>query len=268
MKRRFINKISILLFGILVAVLLGGCALFESVNLTSEQSDLVAEYAAGKLLQYEKGHENGIEQVKDLNFDELNPNYLPEEEEELFPVSDLEDNPFADPVDSESDFNDDGSVIDEGFIPEDAVIDPPVVSSKSISEVLGIEGAEVVFDRTEECNKYPNDDGGLYLSMKATQGKKLLITHFYVENSSDEDVNVFTNSDDFKVRISVNGGSKVRGDVTLLDNDLMNFSNIIPAHGAVDGVFVFEINEDLEISTLDLILMDSENAENVYRLIG
>lgn len=273
MNKGLIRKISLVICGVLVASFFTGCDIFETVNLSSEQSELVAEYAAGKLLQYEKGHKNGIEQVKDLNFEELNPGYVPPEEDNpLAPNIDMSDNPLLQkPENQESEgyVNEDNSDIDQPIVPDDeAVVDSPAIPTKSIAESLGVDNASIEFDSVELLKKYPNDDSQLVLSMKATEGKDLLIAHFNVENSGDEDINVSTNNDNFRARISINGGSKVRGDVTLLDNDLMNYSNTIPAHSSAGAVFVFEVKAGEQISTLDLIIVDSESNEQRFRLIG
>ena len=265
MKKQLISKISLLTLVVLVLSSFCGCSFFETVNLDSEQSELVAEYAAGKLLQYQKGHENGIEQVKDLNFDELNPDYVPPEEEnpeepESTLVTNVEEQI---PEDGDEEFLDgQDALVDEQAVP---VVESP---SKSIAEVLGNPNVVVNFDVAEICKKYPNDDSQLYLSMKATEGKVLLIAHFSIENLGAESTDFVTDSESFKVRISVNGGKKVRGDITLLDNDLMNYSKTIEPQGVEEGVFAFEIDEVTDISTLDLILIDNENTEIKYRLIG
>ena len=265
MKKQLNVKISLLITAVAILSSFSGCAFFETVNLDPEQSELVAEYAAGKLLQYQKGHENGIEQVKDLNFDELNPDYVPPEEENPeAEESDLITN-VEEPMPEESE----GETIDEGEALVDEEIAPIAQTpSKSIAEVLGNPEISVIFENAELCKKYPNDDSQLYLSMKATEGKVLLITHFRIENPGSESVNFVTDSESFKVRISVNGGKKIRGDITLLENDLMNYSQTIEPQGVAEGVFAYEIDEVTDVSTLDLILIDSENTEIKYSLIG
>ena len=46
-------------------LLLTGCELVPSVNLTEEQSELVVEYAAGLLMKYDANHVNGLMKITD-----------------------------------------------------------------------------------------------------------------------------------------------------------------------------------------------------------
>jgi len=102
--------------------------------------------------------------------------------------------------------------------------------------------------------------------MKAASGKELLILHFALSNPTDQDVEVHTDSDNFKVRLNLNGGERLRGDVTFLDNDLMNYSGVLTGGSSVDAVLVFEIPEGEEVSSMDLLIV-VDGAEEKYSLM-
>lgn len=272
MNKGLLRKIS--LFTVLVMGLSGlcGCSFFQSVNLDDEQTELVAEYAAGKLLQYSKGHENGIEQVQDLNFEELNPGYVAPEEE--IQETDTEENIApSEKASSENEVVDENT--DEGaLVPEisgddsEPLVDVPEIATKSIADVFNMEGTDVSYNYYESCKTYPESSDSLVFSMKAATGKDLLILHFNVMNTSSGPVQISNDSDDFKVRASVNGGKKIRGELTFLDNDLMNYSKTLEAGETADTILVFETDEGTEILSLDLILIDNEQSEHTYRLFG
>lgn len=275
MSRLLNKKTELVLLALACVSCLTGCALSQSVNLTDEQNELVAEYAAGKLLQYSKGHENGIEKVKDINFDELNPGYVSPEEEaaalteeetsnEVIPDIEAEDTQTEEGQ-GESPAEDELDALVEALEP---ITDVPQPISASLGEVLGVPEAEIVYDHYDICKTYPNDEDQLAFSMKSSAGKDLLIVHFNLLNPTGSDLSVNTVSDDFKVRISVNGGPKNQGDLTLLENDLMNYSGVLSPGDARDTVFVFEIDEGTEIGTLDLIIIDSESNTHQYRILG
>ena len=266
-------------FSVTVAIgslLLAGCDMSSSVNLSSEQNELVAEYAAGKLLQYNKGHENGIEHVNDINFSEVNPGYVAPEEEEPETEDELMQSPLIEEtdnqgtediesVDSETSFEESADAIVDAT---EALVDVPVVSTQKIGEALGLPEVEITYNNYELCKTYPTDETQLVFSMKASDGKELMIVHFNLSNPTCSDINVNTGTEDFKSRISVNGSSKIRGELTFLENDLLNCSDVILPGEVHDMVLVFEVDEGIAIDTLDLIIIDKDKSENAYRLIG
>ena len=238
---------------------LSGCAIVPSLELTAEEQSLVAEYAAGKLLEYAKGHPGGLMILEDVDRTEVNPGLKkeePEPEPEPLVPAPVPETPLPPPEDgiSETPAEPSGDALVDS--PDDAV----AAATKPIAEALGIENAEVEFDRAETLATYP-DDGELAFSMKAAPGKKLLIAHFALSNPGSEEVNVHTDSTGFKVRLRVNGGDKIRCDVTFLDNDLMNYDGLLTPGASVDSVLVFEVDENTEVETMDLIII--ENGEEM-----
>ncbi len=251
------------------SLMLSGCGMIPSLNLTEEQSNLVAEYAAGKLIEYVKGHPGGLMNLEDVDRSEVNPGLKKEEEEaeELPPLLPGSDEIPAPAPPDEIVPND-----DEGFTPEssgeEALVDAPVVDTppaKSLAEALGIEGADLTYDHYERAVTYP-DNTELAFTMKAAPGKELLIVHFVLSNPGGSDINAYTDSSNFKVRMMVNGTDKIRGDVTFLDNDLMNYQGLLTPDAQVDSVLVFEVKEGTEINSMDLLIVD-DDAENKYPLM-
>lgn len=236
---------------------LSGCSLTPSLSLTQEQSDLVAEYAAGLVVKYQKGHEMGFSPV-------------------------TEDEPVTDtnqiPVDSEM-------IESEGVIPEDSVEttdsseDIPVVSvvseNSSVSpevpmgQIFGVTGFDVSYSNYEFQKIYPpQESADLVFSMQASPGMELLIIHFNVTNGN-ETVSAFNSVDTgVKARVVINGGERIPAQTTILMNDLLMFSDEVAPYGMVDAVLVFEVPEDTQqtITSLDLILVDNDG-DNSYKLM-
>ena len=264
-------KISYVLIVVLCAATLSGCNLVPSLELTDEQSTLIAEYAAGKLLEYAKGHPGGLMLVEDIDRADVNPGMKKEEpsedtfvpgqlpgtvEDEVPPlIPDDQSGEVAAPENPSSD--------SEALVaaPDEASAEP----TKSIAEALGIEGAQITYDRYETTMTYP-DNTELAFTMKAAPGKELLIVHFVLSNPGDEEINAYTDSSNFKVRLLLNGSEKLRGDVTFLDNDLMNYQGLLTPGAQVDSVLVFEIKEGSEVSSMDLLIVEDEG-EQSYKLM-
>ncbi len=256
---------------VLSSTILTGCEIVPSLNITEEQSTLIAEYAAGKLIEYAKGHPGGLMILEDVDRSEVNPGLKKEEE----PVPTLAPAPLpgADAVvpPPEGDVppaEGDNPAPDNGA--EDALVDSPEGSTplptKSIGEAFGIPGADIQYDHYEVCSNYPENGEELAFSMKAATGKELLVTHFKLSNPGPEEINAHTDSTNLKVRLMLNGTDKLRVDVTFLDNDLMNYDELISTGESEDAVLVFEIPSGTQVSTLDLIVV-GDDGEQTYNIL-
>lgn len=264
MSKRIIRTISYMLAAAVSCITLSGCSVVPSLNITDEQRTLIAEYAAGKLIEYAKGHPGGLVKLDDIDYSEVNPGIKKEEE------------PAEVVLPEQPSLPETGEMLPEGEdtpVPEgtegDALVDSPDITdvpTKSPSEALGIDGAEITYDHYEVSKTYPENATELALSMKAASGKELLVVHFALSNPGSEDVIVHTDSNNFKVRMMLNGNDKLRGDITFLDNDLMNYEGLLTPGSSVDAVLVFEMPEGTEVTSLDLLIVDDEG-EQTYTLV-
>lgn len=257
----------------LLSVTLCGCDIVPSLSLTEEQSALVAEFAAGKLLEYVKGHPGGLMILEDVDRTEVNPGLKKPEEEPAPLPGTLPGQPVEDQVPpdmpqapaQEDGNNDKPNDTSDG----DALVETPVVDelpTMTLAEALGINGADIKYDHNEITSTYPENATELAFSMKAAPGKELLVVHFALSNPGSGDVEAYTDSSNFKVRLLVNGSEKIRGDVTFLDNDLMNYRGTITAGASVDSVLVFEVPEGTKIDSMDLLIV-VDGKEQKYKLV-
>lgn len=269
MNKRVLRTIAYIILTVMLASGLTGCGLVPSLNLTEEQSNLIAEYAAGKLIEYAKGHPGGLMILEDVDRADVNPGMKKEEPPQ--PTLPGTVPPPAEPVTPVQE----GPGPEEGDTPpdpsgEEALVDAPedvsAIPTKSIADALGINGAELTYDRYELASTYPENDTELAFSMKAAPGKELLIVHFLLTNNGDSDIEAYTDSSNFKVRLLVNGSDKLRGDVTFLDNDLMNYKGLLTPGAQVDAVLVFEVAEGTEVNSIDLLILEDGN-EQKYKIM-
>ncbi|MCR5302266.1 MAG: hypothetical protein K6E49_07470 [Lachnospiraceae bacterium] len=273
MKKRLIRTITYILTFVIVSISMSACSVVPSLDISDEQRTLVAEYAAGKLIEYVKGHPGGLMRLDDIDYSQVNPGMQTEEEPAEVALPGLPPDDATGEVPSP----DESAPSDEVMPPDDsaatdqeALVDAPdevpETPSKSPSEALGIEGAELTYDHYEVSDSYPADESELVLSMKAASGKELLIVHFALSNPGAEDLIVHTDSSNFKVRAMLNDTEKLRGDITFLDNDLMNYEGILTPGSTVDTVLVFEMTAGTAIDSLDLLIVDDEG-ELSYTLV-
>jgi hypothetical protein len=263
MKRKLLITIAYVAVSVF---LLTGCGFIPSLEVTDEQRSLIAEYAAGKLIEYVKGHPGGLMILEDVDRADVNPGLQKEEPEPTpgaLPGQPLEPIPAPDTALPDE-------VPEEAVPGQDALVETPegadAAPTKTIAEALGLNGATVTYDYYEITSTYPENAVELAFSMKAAKGKELLVTHFTLANPGDSDIDAYSDSSNFKVRLLVNGSDKIRGDVTFLDNDLMNYRGLLTPGSTVDSVLVFEVPSDTEITSMDLIIV-VDDAEQIYKLL-
>lgn len=275
MDRKQIRTIAYISLCLLLLLSLCGCNIVPSLQLTEEQGTLVAEYAAGKLMEYAKGHPGGLMSVQDIDRSDVNPGMQKEEPEPTLPPLPAEEPENApdmpdEAVDTPEDQGEDSPEADITDVSQEPLVEAPedvsAVPDRSIAQALGIEGADVVYDHYDIASTYPPNDMELAFSMKAAPGKELLVVHFNLSNPGGEEIEAYTDSSDFKIRLLLNGSEKLRADVTFLDNDLMNYRGQLTPGAVVDSVIVFEIPEGGQVSSMDLLILDGET-ENKYPLM-
>lgn len=260
MRRKVKSAITYIMVCI-AAVLLTGCDLVPTLDLSEEESTLIAEYAAGKLLEYAKGHPGGLMTVEDIDRADVNPGMKKTEEEpEEQPAMPVPQDGDLMPPAQEGDMDGtDGALESDDNSEQEALIDALAdISAEpaiSLEEALGTGEAALSYDHYEIAATYPPNDTEIAFSMKAAAGKELLVLHFIMSNPTDHDIEVRTDSDNFKVRLALNGSDRLRGDITFLDNDLMNYSGILEPSAAADTVLVFEIPEGGGVSSMDLLIV-------------
>lgn len=234
---------------IVTAVSFTGCGLFPEVDVTEEESRLIAEYAAGLLLKYESGHEIGLEKIKEEPIEEAPvEETMNEAGEEAAPAPTVEES------------------IPETQETAEAAL--PAGSAVPMAEAMGLSGFDVTFKNYEVCDIYPEEESeDMFFSMQAAPGKDLLIAHFDVVNSSENDQLCNMVDSDVMFRLIVNDSERINEQMTILLNDLKQYQDTIAGFGTVDTVLVFEIEEGAQenFTSLQLLVKDGDT-ENTYPL--
>lgn len=242
----------------LCLAMLSGCSLIPTINTSDEDTELVAEYAAGLLVKYNKGHSMGLTRVDDLDISQLyitpTPTPMPVIEIDIVPEDENETETEVNDLTEESDVS--------NKKPEKEVIPPP-----PLNEAFGFSNASLELSNIERCDSYPNDDEELLFSMSASEGNDLLIAHFNLTNVSSETQNFMTGLNGYKVRTVINGEEKYRCTFTILPNDMTSFSGNLEAGEVKDVVLVFEVPSSLDIYSMDLMLVNGPDIRE-YPLYG
>lgn len=219
----------------LMSIMLTGCEMMPELQTTEEQNELIAEYVAGVLLKYNKGHAAGITKIYEEVTEEE-----PEAEDSLAPAK----TEAPDTAEAQT---------------ESLPVPETVEIKKDLSEAIGTNGVQVQYKSYELCAEYPGSDSSeMYFSLQAAPGRTLLIAHFELSNQTGEDIECDILHTGTLFRLYVNGERRINEQATILMNDMKQFSKTMHPGESEDAVLVFELDEELaaSISSLDLIVSD------------
>ena len=194
---------SLALSAVLCAVLATGCS--KGVDLTTEQNNAIANYAARLI-------------VKTTRVDYT---YIPD-------IKDIDDTVDAD---GETETDENGNVI------------APIHDYSVLAEYMNMEGIEITYKDCVIGKEYP-DDGETLFVIEAEPGNDLVAVEYNLTNITDSDItySVADESPVFRLRT---GSSTVMSFKNLLRNDFSNMKNFtIGAGETVTAVVVFEVDED------------------------
>lgn len=234
----------------MTAALLTGCA-DAMPTLTQEESDMIAEYAAGLLLKYSSNYDYRLVDEETI----AAAIQAAELEQALLEASQEQENGEEESTEPEN---------PETAASETESTEPETEEAVTITEdldadlaqLLGIEGISMQYQSYGVYDSYPESSKGF--SVDAAQGKKLLVVRFDIENTAAEEVycNLFDYS--LRIRFQINGASE-SALTTMLPNDIGSYMETLPAGEIREIVAVAEIDgiSEEEIETLEMYITDS-----------
>lgn len=231
------------------ACMLTGC-IDSMPDMTEEQSELVAEYAADMLLKYSPNYHYRIADEEEVASAEAEMETSQEEEtmqEESQPSQDLSQTGSGESV----------SVGAETSVEDGSEYD--------LAAFFGMDQFSIMYASCEVTDAYPNAESGAGFSVTAPQGYNLLVLHFDVENLGEEAAQCDLFDQINKVRVNVNDAGYVQALSTLLTNDLTTYMEDIPAGEVADAVVVVPVEQtDLdEIQTAVMQITTQDSVVNI-----
>lgn len=242
----------------LAACSLSACSIVPTLSLTDEQAELIAEYSAGLLLKYNKGHALGLVPMKAEDF-------IDEPEEENFA---LEEVPAIEENEPEEAAKIISTDLEGEALNEVGDVQDTVTSSVPMAQAFGVEEFDVAYTGSEFADIYPEETGeDMVFSMQASEGKTLMILHFNLTNTAEEAVSCSIADNDIKARLVIDGDKRIPALTTILLNDLLTYSDEVAGYGMVDTVIVFEVDEAVAASahSISLVLVNGDG-EQIYAL--
>lgn len=243
---------------VIITCIMTGCV-DNMPDMTQEQTDLIAEYAADLLLKYSPNYNYKIadeETVEEALAQESTEESTEEDTEEISSQSEDEKTTET-PNEEMSEIAQEDSDSEEGtdhesVTPEEA----------DIAGLLAMDEFEISYASFEIADSYPKDGTGFVI--KAPQGKQLLIVHFDVKNASSESKTCDIFEKETVVRVNINEAGYRETMSTLLVNDFSTYMEELAGNETKDVVAVIAINEasEEEISSMTLrITCGDENLD-------
>lgn len=227
---------------ILVASMLCGCT--DAIpQLTEDESAMVSEYAAAKLLSYDKMYHSRL-----LDDEQLLKAQTEREEKiarENAIAEYLKSQAEEDAKESEQSDSADGQSGEKG----------EAKPQKSLAEVLGLDGIEVTYLKKEICDTYPSDAGQIsgnnvndplaaFFAMNATPGHKLLVAKYEISNTTSGEAGVDMLSKKVRFAFSADSFKKKSALVTMLEDDFSTMSRTLLPGEKMEVAILGEIPAD------------------------
>lgn len=273
MKSKNNKAVLIVAISVIMTLLLTGCDLFMTLNITDEQQELVAEYAAGLLRKYDK---NGVS-LKDPAKEEAEEEAETEEAETA--DSDTSEPGVSEPetsepeADSETPSDIGTEEVDPAIFNEDetAIGDAPSYEDISamgstLGNAVGYPQVDMSYTGYEVCDRYPDqEDNSWLVSMSASEGNKLIVVHVNIANNSGEEQECDILNAGKSYRLLINDSIRVNESISVMMDAFGQYSCSMAPGQSDDTVLIFETSEDntADIGTLSLVVRDSSGSESI-----
>jgi len=266
-----VKKGKLLGMTVMVALLLTGCV-DNMPDMTKEQSELVAEYAAGLLLKYSPNYEYGLADDDVLAEDET----IAEETETAVEESSVEESSTEKATEStkveetepvteiEIHVGADKTEPDVLYIP---INNTEKVELKEnpyeveLAEVINAADMGVRYTHYELCSEYPSGSSDSGFTVQPQEGKKLLVIHFELENKAEDTLSCDLFDSGIRMKVNLNDKGFQKTMSTLLMNDITTYIEEIKVGASTDVVTVMEVDiaSEEEIASLNLLMECGEN---------
>jgi hypothetical protein len=202
---------------------LSGCV--NEYNLTDKQSDEVAEYMAGTLLENDKEYDQKLILPDNVQTEDINTAAVTQSPSQ----TSLPDNTA-----SESDNNNAAET----------------KKNYTLTEVIGKKGFSVKYIAYKLTEAYPENAESTYFTIEPRENYKLLVLSFKVTNTADKAKTFSPSNDDILYKLKVNDSTTYKPLLTLLKNDLQYIEVNIGSGESKNVLLVFEVPKASDLSAM------------------
>lgn len=210
-----------------------GCA--STLKITDTQSDMVAEYAAGLVLKYDRYYEDEY----------IEPTIMVEEV--VIPSVSTPTPTVA--IASTDNKSSNGKTLGTSQKTEENL-----QANADFTEVIGIKGLSIEYSDYEIRENLSDP----YFTIESGEGKKLLIVTFSVKNTTSKDVKLNLENADIEYQLDIENGTFQKPLLTFLENDLRLIDTVIKAKSTIETVLVFNVSDDINVKNVNAIISQKD----------
>lgn len=257
MSKRFF---SLILLSFLLAILTG-CG--SVIDLTEDETRLIAEYAAELLLKYDVNYNDRLDEG-DKAAAEME---LEESDTEMASSEEISSQEIVTTETSEEK----GQNVDSRIGAEETSgeQDISVGTESDIAKIAGLEGASITYKDYLITDQYPaTDEDGEFIYLEASEGYQLLVIRFGVTNLTEQSQEISLIDRELDYRIVCNGDKAANPMLTILMNDLGTLETTVNPGEEQETVLIFQIADDMKdkLQTMEL-KVQYNGIENVITIL-
>ena len=269
--------------GIIVILSLFAVGCTKTIELTDEESKLVAEYAAELLLKYDRNNDS---KYYNDEYSDRDPFATTEyvTTEALTTEAVTTEVAATEVATTEMPELDDGSQggLDVGTgdgeqLESEGVIDSNSNTTENVSgivadagkdydlaELFGIDSISIKYEYYMVLDEYPSyDRDGVFITIEAPQGYKLVVLKFKLENKTNDDQFVDLYSKDIDYRIIIDDSKSAKQMLTILMDDLYTYEGTVEGSMYKEAVLLFQVSDDIALNMQDVKLKSIYNDQDV-----
>lgn len=260
---------------VILSLFVGGCV--KTIELTDEESKLVAEYAAELLLKYDRNNDS---KYYNDEYSDIDPFATTEflTTEALTTEAIITEEPTTQENQPENPEQSGNSDITGGQpLEQEGVVNSNSNTTENVSGVvadadknfnlgafIGEDKVSIKYEYYMVLDEYPSyDQDGVFITIEAPQGYKLIVVKFKLENLTNEDQQLDLYSKDVDYRIIVDNSKSAKQMLTILIDDLYTYEGTVVASMYNEAVLLFQVSEDIALNVEDLKLKATYNGEDV-----
>lgn len=224
-------------FMVVLSLTLTGCV--QSLNITAENADMLAEYMAALVLKYDRYYDQELIYVEPEEESETVTEVLPEPTEEV----------------NIGDTGGDGSTgtKEESY-------HPPVLD---LMQVMDVKYFDVKYSKYGLYDSFPKNMENKSFVLEARAGRKYLVAEFEIKNKTKDSKAFDMMSKSIGYELNVDSKSMYRPIMTLLVNDMQYIDITLGGGKTAIGYLVFEVPEKVKLSNANIVVTNNNTQATV-----
>lgn len=235
--------------------MLTGC--MQTVDMTGQESNMIAESMAGLLLKYDKSYEGDLiyQESKDLRAE------IESKENKSKNVKTMDTS--GEKASKDRNESNSGMVTTDNKNKVAGKKAEKTGENDKLNETLENKNFKVSFQKYETSKSYDGNISNKAFSIDASNNNQLLIAHFDITNLTKKNQNFNLINSNLQYHLQVDKETFYKPLVTILVNDLQYINLDFAAQETKEAVILFEIPKDIDLSNVEMIVSNKDNWLNI-----